>query len=151
MQSKHLISRSKPFMISNSLYHRNFQTKTDMKVKFCFYAKLCTQNKILVSENLKYQTTKDFRFCASYLEKVDYRQFWNRICFADFFFKFLVFSRTGYCFQGKFWTRLKSFLCWANPGIKKSSAPGIQAKINETNHSQHLEKIGPKFSPFHRH
>ena len=32
----------KALMISNSLYDRNFQTKTDMKVKICFYAKLCT-------------------------------------------------------------------------------------------------------------
>ena len=37
----------KALMISNSLYDRNFQMKTDMKVKSCFYAKLCTQNKIL--------------------------------------------------------------------------------------------------------
>ena len=37
----------KALMISNSLYHRNFQTKTDMKVKICLYAKLCTQSKIL--------------------------------------------------------------------------------------------------------
>ena len=37
----------KALMISNSLYHRNFQTKTDMKVKICSFAKLCTQNKIL--------------------------------------------------------------------------------------------------------
>ena len=29
----------KALMISNSLYHRNFQTKTDLKVKICFYAK----------------------------------------------------------------------------------------------------------------
>ena len=27
----------------NSLNHRNFQTKTNMKVKVCFYAKLCAQ------------------------------------------------------------------------------------------------------------
>ena len=52
----------KALMISNSLYHRNFQTKTDMKVKICFYAKLCTQNKILASKmrNLKQQKTSVF-------------------------------------------------------------------------------------------
>ena len=61
----------KALMISNSLYHRNFQTKTDMKVKICFYAKLCTQNKILASKmrNLKQQ---DLCFRTSYHEKVDY-------------------------------------------------------------------------------
>ena len=37
----------KVLMISNSLDHRNFQTKTDMRVKICFNAKLCAQNKIL--------------------------------------------------------------------------------------------------------
>ena len=60
----------KALMSSNSLYHCNFQTKTDMKVKICLYAKLCTQNKILASKmrNLKQQ---DFRFHTSYLEKVD--------------------------------------------------------------------------------
>ena len=52
----------KALMMSNSLYHRNFQTKTDMKVKICFYAKLCTQNKILASKtrNLKQQKTSVF-------------------------------------------------------------------------------------------
>ena len=52
----------KALMISNSLYHRNFQTKIDMKVKICFYAKLCTQNKILASKmrNLKQQKTSIF-------------------------------------------------------------------------------------------
>ena len=41
-----------------------------MRVKICFYAKLCTQNNILVSkmQQLKQQ---DFRFRTSYLEKVD--------------------------------------------------------------------------------
>ena len=52
----------KALMISNSLYHRNFQTKTDMKVKICFHAKICTQNKILASKmrNLKQQKTSVF-------------------------------------------------------------------------------------------
>ena len=52
----------KALMISNSLYHRNFQTKTDMKVKICFYAKFCAQNKILASRmrNLKQQKTSVF-------------------------------------------------------------------------------------------
>ena len=52
----------KALMISNSLYHRNFQTKTDMKAKICFHAKLCTQNKILASKmrNLKQQKTSVF-------------------------------------------------------------------------------------------
>ena len=52
----------KALMMSNSLYHRNFQTKTDMKVKICFYAKLCTQNKFLASKmrNLKQQKTSAF-------------------------------------------------------------------------------------------
>ena len=40
----------KALMISNSLYDCNFQMKTDMKVKICSYAKLCTQNKILASK-----------------------------------------------------------------------------------------------------
>ena len=40
----------KALVISNSLYHRNFQTMTDMRVKICFYAKLCTQSKILASK-----------------------------------------------------------------------------------------------------
>ena len=61
----------KAFMVSNSLYHRNFQMTIDMKVKICFYAKLCTQKKILASKNAKSQTTKDFRFRTFYLEKVD--------------------------------------------------------------------------------
>ena len=66
----------KALMSSNSLYHRNFQAKTDMKVKICLYAKLCTQNKILASKmrNLKQQKTADFR--TSYLEKVDYCKFY---------------------------------------------------------------------------
>ena len=52
----------KALMISNSLYHRNFQMKTDMKVKVCFYAKICTPNKILASKmrNLKQQKTSVF-------------------------------------------------------------------------------------------
>ena len=52
----------KALMISNSIYHRNFQTKTDMKVIICFYAKFCTQNKILASKmrNLKQQKTSVF-------------------------------------------------------------------------------------------
>ena len=52
----------KALMISNSLYHRNFQTKTDMKVKIYFHAKLCMQNKILASKmrNLKQQKTSVF-------------------------------------------------------------------------------------------
>ena len=40
----------KALMISNYLYHRYFQTKTDMTVKICCYAKICTQNKILASK-----------------------------------------------------------------------------------------------------
>ena len=58
-------------MISNSLNHRYFQMKTDMNVKTGSYTKLCLQNKILASKMQKYQTTKDFRFRTSYLEKVD--------------------------------------------------------------------------------
>ena len=52
----------KTLMISNSLYHRNFQMKTDRKVKICFYAKICTRNKILASKmrNLKQQKTSVF-------------------------------------------------------------------------------------------
>ena len=52
----------KALMISNCLYHSNFQTKTDMRVKICFYAKLCTQNKILASKmrNLKQQKNSAF-------------------------------------------------------------------------------------------
>ena len=52
----------KALMISNSSYHRNFQTKTDMRVKICFYAKLCTQNRILASkmQQLKQQNTSAF-------------------------------------------------------------------------------------------
>ena len=52
----------KALMIFNSLYHRNFQTKTDMKGKIYFYAKLCTQNKISASkmQNLKQQKTSVF-------------------------------------------------------------------------------------------
>ena len=52
----------KALIISNSLYHRKFQTKTDMKVKICFYAKICTWNKILASKmrNLKQQKTSVF-------------------------------------------------------------------------------------------
>ena len=52
----------KALMISNPLYHRNFQTKTDMKVKICFYAKICTRNNILASKmrNLKQQKTSVF-------------------------------------------------------------------------------------------
>ena len=64
-------------MISNSLYHRNFQMKTDMNVKIGSYTKLCMQNKILASkmQHLEQQrTAKDFRFRTSYLEKVDYNQ-----------------------------------------------------------------------------
>ena len=46
----------------NSLNRRNFQTKIDMKVKIRFYAKLCTQNKILASkmQHLKQQKTSVF-------------------------------------------------------------------------------------------
>ena len=61
----------KALVISNSLYHRNFQTKTDMKVKVCFNAKLCTQNKILASKMRNLKQQKDFRFRTPYLEKVD--------------------------------------------------------------------------------
>ena len=62
----------KALMSSNSLYHRNFQTKTDMKVKICLYAKLCTQNKILASKmrNLKQQKTSVFAPLIL-IEKVD--------------------------------------------------------------------------------
>ena len=54
----------------NSLNRRNFQTKIDMKVKIRFYAKLCTQNKILASkmQHLKQQKTSVSVF---HLEKVD--------------------------------------------------------------------------------
>ena len=61
----------KALMISNSLNHCYFQMKTDMDVKIGSYTKLCMQNKILASKNAKSQTTKDFRFRTSYLEKVD--------------------------------------------------------------------------------
>ena len=49
-------------MISNSLYIRKLQTKRDMKVNICFYAKLYTQNKILGSKmrHLKKQKTSVF-------------------------------------------------------------------------------------------
>ena len=40
----------KALMDPNSLNRHNFQTKTDKKVKICFYAKLCTQKKILDSK-----------------------------------------------------------------------------------------------------
>ena len=57
-------------MNSNSLNNYNFKTKTDMNVKICFHTKLCTQNRIFDSK-CKISNNKDFRFCASYLEKVD--------------------------------------------------------------------------------
>ena len=49
----------KALMISNALYHCNFQMNKDMNVKICSYTKLCAQNKILVSKmrNLKQQKT----------------------------------------------------------------------------------------------
>ena len=52
----------KAVMISNSLNHRNFQMKADMKVKVGSYTKLCTQNKILATktQNLKQQKTSVF-------------------------------------------------------------------------------------------
>ena len=37
----------KALMSYNSLYHRNFQMKTDMNVKIGSHTKLCTQKKIL--------------------------------------------------------------------------------------------------------
>ena len=40
----------KALMISNSLYHRNFQMSADMNVKISSYTKLCTQNNILASK-----------------------------------------------------------------------------------------------------
>ena len=40
----------KAFMISNSLFHCNFQMNTDMNVKIGSYTKSCTQNKILASK-----------------------------------------------------------------------------------------------------
>ena len=40
----------KALMNSNSLNRHNFQMKTDMKVKVCCHAKVCTQNKILDSK-----------------------------------------------------------------------------------------------------
>ena len=61
----------KALMISNSLYDRNFQKKTDIKVKICFYAKLCTQNKILASK-CEISNNKRLPFSHSYLEKMDY-------------------------------------------------------------------------------
>ena len=59
----------KALMISNSLYHRNFQTKTDMKVKICFHAKFCTQKQDFSLKNAKSQTTKDFRFAPLILKR----------------------------------------------------------------------------------
>ena len=52
----------KALMISNSLYHRNFQMKRDMNVKIGSYSKLCMQNKILASklQNVKQQKTSVF-------------------------------------------------------------------------------------------
>ena len=61
----------KALMSFNYLNHRNFQMKTDMNVKIGSCTTLCTQNKILATKNPKSQTTKDFRFRTSYLEKVD--------------------------------------------------------------------------------
>ena len=43
----------KDLMISNSLHHLNFQMKTDVNVKSGSYTKLCTQNKILASNDAK--------------------------------------------------------------------------------------------------
>ena len=43
----------KALMISNSLYHRNFQIKTNMTVKIGSCTKLCMQIKILASKNAK--------------------------------------------------------------------------------------------------
>ena len=52
----------KAFMISNSLYKRNFQVKTDMNGKIGSYTKFCAQNKILDSKmrNLKQLKTSVF-------------------------------------------------------------------------------------------
>ena len=69
----------KALMISNSLYHPNFQTETDIKVKVCFYAKICTRNKILASKmrSIKQQKTSVFtplilKRWISMLEKLVY-------------------------------------------------------------------------------
>ena len=69
----------KALMISNSLYDRNFQTKTDMKVKICFYAKLCTQNKILASKMRNFKQKKTSVFAPLIL--VD--SFTNSVCFVQ--------------------------------------------------------------------
>ena len=52
----------KAVMISNSLYHRNFQMKTDMNVKIGSCTKFCTRNKIVASKmrGLKQQKTSVF-------------------------------------------------------------------------------------------
>ena len=52
----------KALITLNSLNRRNFYTMTDMRVKICFYAKLCTQNKIFGSkmQHLKQQKTSAF-------------------------------------------------------------------------------------------
>ena len=59
----------KALMISNSLYDCNFQTKTDTKVKICFCAQLCTQNKILASKMRNFKRRKTSVFAPLILKR----------------------------------------------------------------------------------
>lgn len=55
---------------SNSL-HCHFEIKTEMNAKICFDAKPLYAEQDFHFKNANSQTTKDFRFAASYFEKVD--------------------------------------------------------------------------------
>ena len=76
----------KALMISNSLYHRYFQMKTDMNVKIGSYTKLCMQNKILASkmQNLKQQKTSVFTHLI--LKR------WIRTALFHYFIDFILLS-----------------------------------------------------------
>ena len=62
----------KALMISNSLYHRNFLTKTDMEVKICFYARICTRDKYVASKMRDRKQQKTSVFAPLIFKKVDY-------------------------------------------------------------------------------
>ena len=59
----------KALIISNSLYHRNFEMKTAMNVKTGSYTKLCTQNKILDSKMQHLKQQKTFVFAPLILKR----------------------------------------------------------------------------------